>query len=179
MSEGVPFRLGRVVGVREPGLRLIVPVIEVLRRKSLRDRDHAHPSPRASSPATRQRRRLGGRLLPGDRCDQVGGRDRERGRGHQPDRPDHLRKVVGQHTLDQTLAETDTINVAIREILDGTTEAWGVVVTLVELKDIQLPETMQRAMARQAEAEREKRAKIIAAEGEQLAADQLGRPRMS
>jgi len=85
-----------------------------------------------------------------------------------------LRKVVGQHTLDQTLAETDRINVAIREILDGTTEAWGVVVTLVELKDIQLPETMKRAMARQAEAEREKRAKIIAAEGEQLAADQLG-----
>jgi hypothetical protein len=85
-----------------------------------------------------------------------------------------LRKVVGQHTLDQTLAETDTINVAIREILDGTTEDWGVVVTLVELKDIQLPETMKRAMARQAEAEREKRAKIIAAEGEALAADQLG-----
>jgi hypothetical protein len=85
-----------------------------------------------------------------------------------------LRKVVGQHTLDQTLAETDTINQAIREILDVQTEAWGVVVTLVELKDIQLPETMQWAMARQAEAEREKRAKIIAAEGEQLAADQLG-----
>jgi hypothetical protein len=85
-----------------------------------------------------------------------------------------LRKVVGQHTLDQTLAETDTINLAIREILDRQTEDWGVVVTLVELKDIQLPETMQRAMARQAEAEREKRAKIIAAEGEQLAAAQLG-----
>jgi regulator of protease activity HflC (stomatin/prohibitin superfamily) len=85
-----------------------------------------------------------------------------------------LRKVVGQHTLDQTLAETDTINLAIREILDHQTEDWGVVVTLVELKDIQLPDTMQRAMARQAEAEREKRAKIIAAEGEQLAADQLG-----
>ncbi|HET9008033.1 MAG TPA: SPFH domain-containing protein, partial [Actinomycetes bacterium] len=85
-----------------------------------------------------------------------------------------LRKVVGQHSLDQTLAETDQINTNIREILDGTTEEWGVVVTLVELKDIQLPETMKRAMARQAEAEREKRAKIIAAEGEQLAADQLG-----
>jgi regulator of protease activity HflC (stomatin/prohibitin superfamily) len=85
-----------------------------------------------------------------------------------------LRKVVGQHTLDQTLAETDTINRAIREILDVQTEDWGVVVTLVELKDIQLPDTMQRAMARQAEAEREKRAKIIAAEGESLAADQLG-----
>jgi hypothetical protein len=85
-----------------------------------------------------------------------------------------LRKVVGQHTLDQTLAETDRINLDIREILDGTTEEWGVLVTLVELKDIQLPETMKRAMARQAEAEREKRAKIIAAEGESLAADQLG-----
>jgi regulator of protease activity HflC (stomatin/prohibitin superfamily) len=85
-----------------------------------------------------------------------------------------LRKVVGQHTLDQTLAETDRINGAIREILDVQTEDWGVVVTLVELKDIQLPETMKRAMARQAEAEREKRAKIIAAEGESLAADQLG-----
>jgi hypothetical protein len=82
--------------------------------------------------------------------------------------------VVGQHTLDQTLAETDQINRNIREILDGTTEDWGVVVTLVELKDIQLPESMKRAMARQAEAEREKRAKIIAAEGESLAADQLG-----
>jgi regulator of protease activity HflC (stomatin/prohibitin superfamily) len=85
-----------------------------------------------------------------------------------------LRKVVGQHTLDETLAETDRINVSIREILDMTTTDWGVVVTLVELKDIQLPESMKRAMARQAEAEREKRAKIIAAEGESLAADQLG-----
>ncbi len=85
-----------------------------------------------------------------------------------------LRKVVGQHTLDETLSETDRINVNIREILDVATEEWGVVVTLVELKDIQLPDSMKRAMARQAEAEREKRAKIIAAEGEALAADALG-----
>jgi regulator of protease activity HflC (stomatin/prohibitin superfamily) len=85
-----------------------------------------------------------------------------------------LRKVVGQHTLDETLAETDRINLSIRQILDVTTSDWGVVVTLVELKDIQLPDSMKRAMARQAEAEREKRAKIIAAEGEALAADQLG-----
>jgi regulator of protease activity HflC (stomatin/prohibitin superfamily) len=85
-----------------------------------------------------------------------------------------LRKVVGQHTLDETLSETDRINVSIREILDRQTAEWGVVVTLVELKDIQLPESMKRAMARQAEAEREKRAKIIAAEGESLAADALG-----
>jgi regulator of protease activity HflC (stomatin/prohibitin superfamily) len=85
-----------------------------------------------------------------------------------------LRKVVGQHSLDETLAETDRINVGIRQILDVQTEDWGVVVTLVKLKDIQLPESMKRAMARQAEAERAKRAKIIAAEGESLAADALG-----
>ena len=86
-----------------------------------------------------------------------------------------LRAVVGRHTLDETLSETDTINQNIREILDVQTEDWGVKVTVVELKDIQLPESMKRAMARQAEAEREKRAKIIAAEGEALAAGELGR----
>jgi regulator of protease activity HflC (stomatin/prohibitin superfamily) len=85
-----------------------------------------------------------------------------------------LRKVVGQHSLDETLSETDRINGDIREILDVTTVEWGVEVTLVELKDIQLPDSMKRAMARQAEAEREKRAKIINAEGESLAATALG-----
>jgi regulator of protease activity HflC (stomatin/prohibitin superfamily) len=84
-----------------------------------------------------------------------------------------LRAVVGRHTLDETLSETEKINQNIREILDVQTEEWGVEVTLVELKDIQLPDTMKRAMARQAEAEREKRAKIIAAEGEALAAGEL------
>jgi regulator of protease activity HflC (stomatin/prohibitin superfamily) len=85
-----------------------------------------------------------------------------------------LRKVVGRHTLDETLSETDKINKDIREILDVSTLDWGVEVTLVELKDIQLPDSMKRAMARQAEAEREKRAKIISAEGESLAAAALG-----
>ena len=84
-----------------------------------------------------------------------------------------LRAVVGRHTLDETLSETDSINQDIRAILDVQTEEWGVEVTVVELKDIQLPETMKRAMARQAEAEREKRAKIIAAQGEALAAGEL------
>src|SRR3954467_10821965 len=86
-----------------------------------------------------------------------------------------LRAVVGRHTLDETLSETDKINENIREILDVQTRDWGVKVAVVELKDIQLPGSMQRAMARQAEAEREKRAKIIAAEGESLAAGELGR----
>ena len=86
-----------------------------------------------------------------------------------------LRAVVGRHTLDETLSETDTINENIHEILDVQTEEWGIEVTLVELRDIQLPDSMKRAMARQAEAEREKRAKIIAAEGEALAAGELAR----
>jgi regulator of protease activity HflC (stomatin/prohibitin superfamily) len=84
-----------------------------------------------------------------------------------------LRAVVGRHTLDETLSETDTINENIKEILDVQTEEWGIEVTVVELRDIQLPDSMQRAMARQAEAEREKRAKIIAAQGEALAAGEL------
>jgi regulator of protease activity HflC (stomatin/prohibitin superfamily) len=84
-----------------------------------------------------------------------------------------LRAVVGRHTLDELLSDTDSINQNIREILDVQTEEWGIKVTVVELRDIQLPETMQRAMARQAEAEREKRAKIIAAQGEALAAGEL------
>jgi hypothetical protein len=84
-----------------------------------------------------------------------------------------LRKVVGQHTLDQTLSETDKINLDIRKILDVTTVEWGVEVTLAELRDIQLPDSMKRAMARQAGAEREKRAKS-STPGESLAAAALG-----
>ena len=173
-EKGVLFRLGRVRGVREPGLRLIVPVVEVLRRVSLRivtmpiqsqgiiTRDNVSIDVSAVAyyrvvDATKSVVAIENVAAAINQIAQT-----------------TLRKVVGQHTLDQTLAETDQINTNIREILDVATEEWGVVVTLVELKDIQLPETMKRAMARQAEAEREKRAKIIAAEGEQLAADQLG-----
>jgi regulator of protease activity HflC (stomatin/prohibitin superfamily) len=72
--------------------------------------------------------------------------------------------VVGRHTLDELLSEIEGINQNIREILDVQTEEWGVGVTVVELRDIQLPDSMQRAMARQAEAEREKRGKVIAAQ---------------
>jgi regulator of protease activity HflC (stomatin/prohibitin superfamily) len=85
-----------------------------------------------------------------------------------------VRNVVGQSTLDSVLSETEAINEKIKAILDNTTEQWGVVVNMVELKDIQLPDSMQRAMAKEAEAEREKRAKIIAAEGEALSAAKLG-----
>jgi len=84
-----------------------------------------------------------------------------------------LRAVIGRHTLDESLSETEAINEDLRKILDVQTEEWGVSVKIVELRDIQLPETMKRAMAKQAEAEREKRAKIIAAQGEALAAGKL------
>ena len=173
-QKGVLFRLGRVVGVREPGLRLIVPLVEVLRRVSLRivtmpiqsqgiitrDNVSIDVSAVAYYRVTDAVRSVVAIENVAAAINQIA--------------QTTLRKVVGQHTLDETLAETDRINVSIREILDMTTTDWGVVVTLVELKDIQLPETMKRAMARQAEAEREKRAKIIAAEGESLAADRLG-----
>ncbi|MGH8898824.1 MAG: slipin family protein [Egibacteraceae bacterium] len=173
-ERGVLFRLGRVVGERAPGLTLIVPLIDILRRVSLRivtmpiesqgiiTRDNVSVDVSAVAyyrvvDATKSVVAIENVAAAINQIAQT-----------------TLRKVVGQHTLDETLAETDRINVSIREILDVQTEDWGVVVTLVELKDIQLPESMKRAMARQAEAEREKRAKIIAAEGESLAAGELG-----
>jgi regulator of protease activity HflC (stomatin/prohibitin superfamily) len=84
-----------------------------------------------------------------------------------------VRNIVGRFQLDEVLSERDQINKEIRTVLDGHTEPWGVLVSVVEIKDIELPENMQRAMAKQAEAEREKRAKIIAAEGEFLSAQKL------
>jgi regulator of protease activity HflC (stomatin/prohibitin superfamily) len=85
-----------------------------------------------------------------------------------------VRNVVGQSSLDEVLSTTTQINEKIKVILESSTEKWGIFVSTVELKDILLPDTMQRAMAKQAEAEREKRAKIIAAEGEALSAEKLG-----
>lgn len=86
-----------------------------------------------------------------------------------------VRNIVGQNPLDDVLSQTTKINDAIKAILDKTTESWGVYVSMVELKDIQLPVSMQSAMSAGAQAEREKRAKIIAAEGEQLSAAALGK----
>jgi regulator of protease activity HflC (stomatin/prohibitin superfamily) len=173
-QEGVLFRLGRVVGVRKPGLQAIIPIVDVLRKVSLRivtrpiqsqgiiTKDNVSVDVSAVAyyrvvDATRSVVAIENVESAIDQISQT-----------------TLRKVVGQHTLDETLSETDQINLDIRQILDVQTLDWGVEVTLVELKDIQLPESMKRAMARQAEAEREKRAKIIAAEGEALAADALG-----
>jgi regulator of protease activity HflC (stomatin/prohibitin superfamily) len=84
-----------------------------------------------------------------------------------------LRSVLGQHVLDELLAERDKINAILQEIIDEATSPWGIKVSIVEVKDVEIPSGMQRAMARQAEAERERRAKVIAAEGEFQASEQL------
>ena len=84
-----------------------------------------------------------------------------------------LRNILGQHELDEILAEREKIGQALQRIIDEATDAWGVKVSAVEIKDIELPEEMRRAMARQAEAERERRAKVIAADGEYQASEKL------
>ena len=85
-----------------------------------------------------------------------------------------LRSIIGRHELDQLLGERDRINLELKAALDEQTEPWGIKVELVEIRDVTLPESMQRAMARQAEAERERRAKVIAADGELQASEKLG-----
>ena len=173
-EQGVLLRFGRVQGPRAPGFRLIIPFADVLRRVSLRivtmpiqsqgiitrNNVSVDVSAVAYYRVTNAVKSVVAIEDVNSAIDQIA--------------QTTLRKVVGQHTLDQTLSETDKINLDIRKILDVATVAWGVEVTLVELKDIQLPDTMKRAMAKQAEAEREKRAKIINAEGESLAAAALG-----
>ena len=84
-----------------------------------------------------------------------------------------LRSILGQHELDELLQDRDAINAKLQAVIDRQTEGWGIKVNAVEVKDVEIPETMQRAMARQAEAERERRAKIVAAEGEHQAAEKL------
>jgi regulator of protease activity HflC (stomatin/prohibitin superfamily) len=173
-EQGVLFRLGRVLGLRQPGLRMIIPFVDVLHRVSLRIITMPIQS---QGIITRDNVSVGVSAVAYfrvvDAVKSVVAIENVRAAIDQIAQTT-LRKVVGQHTLDETLSETDRINLDIREILDVTTVAWGVEVTLVELKDIQLPDTMKRAMAKQAEAEREKRAKIINAEGESLAAAALG-----
>jgi len=84
-----------------------------------------------------------------------------------------LRAVLGQHMLDELLSEREKINAILQEIIDSATGPWGIKVSIVEVKDVEIPSSMQRAMARQAEAERERRAKVINAEGEYQAAERL------
>jgi len=173
-EKGVIFRLGRVIGEKEPGLRFIIPVIDRLVKVSLRTVTMPIPSQKIITKdnvsidvaavsyfhvvdATKSIVAIENVFSAINQIAQT-----------------TVRNIIGQFLLDGVLSKTDKINERIKQVLDVQTEHWGVVVTIVEIKDIQLPEGMQRAMAKEAEAEREKRAKIIAAEGELLSATKLG-----
>lgn len=172
-QKGVVFRLGRVIGTREPGMAFIIPIIDRLVKVTLQTVTMPVPSQKIITrdnvsidvaavayyhvvDATKA-------LVAIQNVDAAVNQIAQT----------TVRNIVGQFMLDEVLSDTDKINQKIKKIIDNHTEAWGVVVTTVEIKDIQLPDTMQRAMAKQAEAEREKRAKIIAADGEFQSADKL------
>ena len=153
-EEGVVFRLGRVLRPRDPGLRLIIPVVDVMHRVTkrivpmpiqsqgiiTRDNVSVHVSAVVHFRVVDTVKSVTAIENVRTAIDQIA--------------QTTLRKVVGRHTLAETLSETDRINLDVREILDVRTADWGVEVTLVELRDIQLPDTMKRPMGRQAEAAR-------------------------
>lgn len=174
-ERGVIFRLGRVrAQVKQPGLRLIIPIVDVMRKVSLRI---------VTLPIESQE------IITKDNV-SIGVSAVAYYQIHDPIKSiveienvvsatyqiaqTTVRNIVGQSSLDEVLSETAAINEKIKLILEASTSKWGIFVGTVELKDIKLPDTMQRAMAKQAESEREKRAKIIAAEGEALSAVKLG-----
>jgi regulator of protease activity HflC (stomatin/prohibitin superfamily) len=172
-QKGVVFRFGKIVGQKEPGLSWVIPFIDQVRRVDLRtitlpippqkiitkDNVSVDVSAVAYYKITDAVKSLVEIQSVINAINQIS--------------QTSVRNIVGKFQLDEILSERETINSEITKVLDSHTEAWGVVIPVVEIKDIELPEGMQRAMAKQAEAEREKRAKIIAAEGEALAAQKL------
>lgn len=174
-EKGVVFRFGKVMlPIKEPGLRFIIPIIDKMRKVSLRTvtlpieaqkiitRDNVSIDVAAVS-----------YFQVVDPVKSIVEIENVVSATYQIAQTT-VRNVVGQTTLDHVLSETTALNEKVKAILDVATEKWGIYVSNVELKDIQLPDSMQRAMAKEAEAEREKRAKIIAAEGEALSAQKLG-----
>jgi len=173
-ERGVVFRLGRVVNVKGPGLRVIIPLIDVMRKVNMRIITLAVPGQQvitkdnvSISVAAVSYYRVVDPTKSLVEIDNVMAAISQIAQTT-------VRNIVGQHPLDEVLSNTNEINNQVKAILESTVEQWGVEISRVELKDIQLPESMQRAMARQAEAEREKRAKIIAASGEYESAEKLG-----
>jgi regulator of protease activity HflC (stomatin/prohibitin superfamily) len=173
-ERGVVFRVGRIVGPRGPGIILLIPFIERMTKVDLRTLTLDIP---AQEVITRDNVTIRVNAVayfrvvdPNAAIVNIADHIRATSQIAQTT----LRSVLGQAELDELLSEREQINQHLQEIIDQQTEPWGVKVSIVEVKDVELPETMQRAMARQAEAEREKRAKIIHAEGEFSAAGQLG-----
>lgn len=174
-ERGVVLRLGKVrPAVKEPGLRLIIPIIDQMKKVGMRTVTLPVESQKI---ITKDNVSIDVAAVAyyqiADPIKSIVEIENVISATYQIAQTT-VRNVVGQSSLDEVLSQTVKINEAIKGILDGATEKWGIYVSTVELKDIQLPDSMQRAMAKQAEAEREKRAKIIAAEGEQLSAAKLG-----
>jgi len=174
-ERGVVFRLGKVSGqVKEPGLRLIIPIADQMRKVSLRIVTLPIESQKI---ITKDNVSIDVAAVAyykvTDPIKSIVEIENVVSATYQIAQTT-VRNIVGQSSLDDVLSETVAINEKIKKILETSTEKWGIYVSTVEVKDIQLPDSMQRAMAKQAEAEREKRAKIIAAEGEALSAAKLG-----
>jgi regulator of protease activity HflC (stomatin/prohibitin superfamily) len=172
-ERGVVFRLGRLVGARGPGLILLIPGVEAMRKIDLRIVTLDVPSQEA---ITRDNVTVKVNAVVYFRVvdpEQAVVKVLDYMRATSLIAQTTLRSILGQSDLDHLLSERDKINQQLQHVIDEQTDAWGVKVTAVEVRDVELPQTMQRAMARQAEAEREKRAKIIHAEGEYSASQQL------
>src|SRR5215213_8926135 len=165
-ERGVVFRLGRLVGPRGPGLILLLPFIERMTKVDLRTVTMDVPSQEVitkDNVTVRVNAVVYFRVLdPNSAVVNVADYIRATSQISQTT----LRSILGQSSLDELLSEREQINLQLQQIIDLQTEPWGIKVSVVEVKDVELPQSMQRAMARQAEAEREKRAKIIHAEGE-------------
>ncbi|MDM8528937.1 slipin family protein [Anaerolineales bacterium HSG24] len=172
-ERGVIFRLGRFAGSKGPGLFFLVPFIDIMSKVDLRTVTLDVPTQEA---ITRDNVTIKVNAVvyfrvydPGDAIIQV----EDYRRATREIAQTTLRNVIGQSELDEILAHREKTNNELQKIIDEQTEPWGIKVSLVEVKDLELPQTMQRAMAKQAEAEREKRAKIIHAYGELEASKQL------
>jgi len=172
-ERGVVFRLGRLVGARGPGLFFLIPGAERMRKVDLRIVTLEVPAQEAitrDNVTVKVNAVVYFRVVnPEDAVVKVLDYIRATSLIGQTT----LRSILGQSDLDHLLSERDKINTELQQVIDTQTSAWGVKVTSVEVRDLELPQSMQRAMARQAEAEREKRAKVIHAEGEFSASQQL------
>ncbi|MBC7347128.1 MAG: slipin family protein [Clostridia bacterium] len=172
-ERGVIFRLGRFVGVRGPGLFFLIPLVERMQKVDLRTITMDVPTQEAitqDNVTVKVNAVCYFRVVdPGNAVLKVVDHIYATSQLAQTT----LRSVLGQSDLDELLAHREQINQRLQQIIDEGTEPWGVKVSLVEIRDVELPQSMQRAMAAQAEAERERRAKIIHAEGEFQAAEKL------
>ena len=173
-ERGVIFFLGRATSIRGPGLILVIPIFEQMYKVMLRTVTMDIPSQKI---ITKDNVSIDIAAVAYyhivDPMKAIVSIEDVRKAVNQISQTT-VRNVVGQFQLDQLLSQTSTINEQIKNVIDTHTEPWGVEVTAVEIKDIALPENMQRAMAKEAEAERERRAKIVAAEGEFQSAVKLG-----